>query len=356
MSNSLNVIDLFCGCGGLSLGFKQAGFSILGGVDNNKQALETYEYNLKGSKGLSFDLSTEKGIDDLKDFVGKRSIDVIIAGPPCQGFSLTGPRNFDDPRNQLYLAVIKSVKEFSPKAFLIENVWGMATLYNGQIKDEIIKRFTELGYNVSWKILCAADYGVPQNRKRLFFVGLKKNIGSFEFPAHTNNPKNYLTCSDALSDLPSLENTLGDEISDYSSEPITEYQKLMRKNSLKLYNHVGTKHTKLVIDTISLVPDGGNYKDLPKGVGDSRKFHVAWTRYSSNKPSGTIDTGHRNHFHYLYNRIPTARENARLQSFPDDFFFTGPKTSQYRQIGNAVPPLLAEAVAKKIKWYIKDAK
>lgn len=355
MSKKINVVDLFCGCGGLSLGFKQAGFNILGGIDNNKQVLKTYEHNLVGSKGLNYDLSNDDGIVELKEFAKKKGgVDVIIAGPPCQGFSVTGPRNFDDPRNQLYLAVIKSVKELSPKAFLIENVWGMASLYNGQIKDEVIKRFTDLGYNVSWKVLCAADYGVPQNRKRLFFVGLRKDIGTFEFPKAIRTSNNYLTCYDAISDLPSLENDLGTEIADYDKEPITDYQRLMRRNSSKLYNHVGTKHTQMVIDTISMVPDGGNYKDLPPGVGDSRKFHVAWTRYASNKPSGTIDTGHRNHFHYKYNRIPTARENARFQSFPDDFVFTGNKTSQYRQIGNAVPPLLAEAVAKEILRYIDE--
>ncbi len=127
----------------------------------------------------------------------------------------------------------------------------------------------------------------------------------------------------------------------------------MRKNSVKLYNHVATKHTDLVKNTIALVPDGGNYKDLPPGVGESRKFNEAWTRYASNKPSRTIDTGHRNHFHYKYNRVPTIRENARLQSFPDDFVFLGNKTQQNRQVGNAVPPLLSYNIAKQLLDYLK---
>ena len=129
---------------------------------------------------------------------------------------------------------------------------------------------------------------------------------------------------------------------------LVSIKKLMRKNSKKLLNHIGTKHTDLVVSVIKQVPEGGNHKDLPEGVGDSRKFNEAWTRYHSQKPSKTIDTGHRNHFHYKWNRIPTARENARLQSFPDDFEFLGNKTQQYRQIGNAVPPFLGLAIGKKL--------
>ena len=122
----------------------------------------------------------------------------------------------------------------------------------------------------------------------------------------------------------------------------------MRKDCKTLYNHTATNHTQMVKDTIALVPEGGNYKDLPKGVGQSRNFHEAWTRYDGNKPSRTIDTGHRNHFHYEYNRVPTVRENARLQSFPDDFVFVGTRTQQYRQVGNAVPPLLGYYLGEKV--------
>lgn len=349
----INTIDLFSGCGGLSKGFLDAGYHLILGVDNNLPALKTYKKNIHGAKAMSSDLSTQKGVEEIKKEIGQRKIDMIIAGPPCQGFSVTGPRHFDDPRNKLYLAVFDMVNDLKPKAFLIENVNGMAALYGGQIKDEIIRRFSNLGYNVTYKIVCAADYGVPQIRKRLIFVGLQKSIGKFEFPKAYLTKDHYLTCKDAISDLPSLEKDLGSEISSYTQAPLTEYQKLMRKKATVLYNHLGTKHTDLVISTIAQVPDGGNYKDLPAGVGDSRKFHVAWTRYCSTKPSGTIDTGHRNHFHYKYNRVPTVRENARFQSFPDDFVFEGTKTSQYRQVGNAVPPLLGYAIAKQILIYIK---
>ena len=350
----MNIIDLFAGCGGLSRGFMDAGYDIIVGVDNDQAALNTFARNHNGAVALNADLSVQETFDQIKTIADDREIDVIIAGPPCQGFSLTGPRNFDDKRNKLYLAVFEVVKQFQPKGFIIENVPGMATLYNGEIKDEILKRFRKLGYNVECKILCAADYGVPQIRKRLVFMGVRKDIGKPEFPTPVFTEFQYRTCRDALSDLPSRENDLGQEIDEYTCEPRTEYQRLMRRNCNVLYNHVATNHTQMVKDTIALVPQGGNYKDLPAGWGESRKFNEAWTRYHGDKPSRTIDTGHRNHFHYEYNRVPTIRENARLQSFPDDFVFMGTRTQQNRQVGNAVPPMLGYHLGIALKKTIEN--
>jgi DNA (cytosine-5)-methyltransferase 1 len=340
----MNAIDLFAGCGGLSKGFMDAGFDIIVGVDNDQAALNTFVKNHNGAVALNADLSKQETFDEIKRIAGERPIDVIIAGPPCQGFSLSGPRNFDDERNKLYLAVIEMVKQYKPKGFIIENVPGMSTLYDGQIKEEILKRFRKMGYNTECEILCAADYGVPQMRKRLIFMGVRKDVGKPKFPEPIYLPDNYISCRDAISDLPSREYEFGMEEDIYTSKPVTEYQILMRKNMKVLHNHVATNHTQMVKDTIALVPEGGNYKDLPPGWGESRKFNEAWTRYDGNKPSKTIDTGHRNHFHYKYNRVPTIRENARLQSFPDDFVFTGTKTQQNRQVGNAVPPLLGQVL------------
>lgn len=352
----MNAIDLFAGCGGLSKGFMDAGFDILVGVDNDQAALDTFVKNHKGAVALKADLSKQETFDEIKRIAGKRPIDVIIAGPPCQGFSLTGPRNFDDKRNKLYLAVIEMVRQFNPMGFIIENVPGMATLYNGQIKEEILRRFRNMGYNIECRILCAADYGVPQMRKRLIFMGVRKNVGKPGFPDPVFAPGSYRTCRDAISDLPSREEAPGLEEDVYTQEPITEYQKLMRGECGILYNHVATNHTQMVKDTIALVPEGGNYRDLPPGWGESRKFNEAWTRYDGNKPSKTIDTGHRNHFHYQYNRVPTIRENARLQSFPDDFIFTGTRTQQNRQVGNAVPPLLGQALGEALLQIINARK
>lgn len=346
--SKFTVIDLFSGAGGLSKGFLDARFDVLLGIDNDKVALSTFELNHNGAKALALDLAAPQTFEEIKRIIGSKQLDVIVAGPPCQGFSLSGPRNFDDERNKLYLAVIKTVQIFKPKAFVIENVPGMATLYKGEIKNEILRRFEKLGYNVEYKILCAADYGVPQVRKRLIFMGIKKDIGQPNFPEAVFDVQNYVTCREAIDDLPSREDDIGTDIDQYTLPPKTEYQRSMRRTCHILHNHVGTNHSQLVRETIALVPEGGNYRDLPEGWGKSRKFNEAWTRYDGNKPSKTIDTGHRNHFHYKYNRVPTVRENARLQSFPDDFVFLGTKTQQYRQVGNAVPPLLGFAIAKEI--------
>ena len=319
-------VDLFSGCGGLSYGFGQAGFDVVLGVDNDKAALQTFEKNHPGSKALPLDISELDFIERVKQEVGEKRIDVIIGGPPCQGFSLTGPRNFDDPRNTLYLSFLDAVKNLKPKAFLIENVPGMATMYNGAIREQIEARCEDMGYNVTFKLVCAADYGVPQMRKRVLFVGVDKSLDEkFHFPDPTHSPENYVTCEQAIGDLPSRENDFGLEGDEYVDKPKSVYQKKMRKGAKQLMNHIATRHTALVKDVISQVPEGGNHKDLPPGVGESRKFNEAWTRYHSQKPSRTIDTGHRNHFHYKWNRVPTIRENARLQSFPDTFVFYGNK-------------------------------
>jgi DNA (cytosine-5)-methyltransferase 1 len=342
--STLNVLDLFCGAGGLSYGFESAGFDILLGIDNNQKALETFELNHKGSKSICGDITEITYEEHIKPLLDGKQIDVIIGGPPCQGMSISGPRKFDDPRNKLYLSYMRLVNEIQPKAFVIENVPGLVGLFGGQIKDSVIEKFTEMGYQIEYKILCSSDYGVPQSRKRVVFVGRK--TGKFEYPEI--NP-NVVTCSMALSDLPPLEDELGEEVSEYPLPPQNPYQKLMRERSDKVLNHVAACHSEKVKTIIALVPDGGNYKDLPDEYRNTRNFHVAWTRFASNKPAPTIDTGHRHHFHYKYNRVPTVRECARLQSFPDDFKFLGNKTQQFRQVGNAVPPLMAQAIAEQVK-------
>ena len=347
--SAYNVLDLFCGAGGLSLGFENAGFNIVLGIDNDAKALETFVLNHKNSKSICGDITQINYEEQIKPLLGGKQIDIIIGGPPCQGMSLSGPRRFDDPRNKLYLSYIRLVQEIQPKAFVIENVPGLVGLFGGQIKDSILEKFTEMGYRIEYKILCSADYGVPQNRKRVIFVGTK--IGEFKYPECSPN---VVTCNMALSDLPSLEDELGDEILDYALPPQNAYQQLMRKDSTKVLNHVAAKHSEKVKNIISLVPDGGNYKDLPEEYRNSRNFHVAWTRFASNKPAPTIDTGHRHHFHYKYNRVPTVRECARLQSFPDDFKFLGNKTQQFRQVGNAVPPLMAKAIAEQVMRRLED--
>lgn len=349
------VLDLFSGCGGLSYGLYQAGFEIVSGSDNWKDSLDTFLLNHKKSSTLLGDIR-----DISSQYIRKRvgSIDLIVGGPPCQGFSLTGPRNFYDKRNTLYLEFLRVVKDLKPKGFIIENVPGLASLFEGQVRERITQEFSKIGYNVNSKILNASDYGVPQDRKRIVFVGLRSNK-IFEFPLPTHFDQNTLpifkkklTVWDAISDLPLLDGEyLGKEVMEYSSPVRTKYQRLMRKGSKYIYNHVAARHDERTIKIISHVPEGKNYKSLPEEYINTRNFHVAWTRMDRNKPAPTIDTGHRHHFHPVANRVPTVRESARLQSFPDTFIFTNTKTSQYIQVGNAVPPLLAKRLGEKMLEY-----
>lgn len=343
-----NIIDLFSGAGGLSYGFEQAGFNVLLGVDNDSKALETFQKNHKNSQTLCGDITNVSYEEDIKPLIGDKKIDLIVGGPPCQGMSLSGPRKFDDPRNKLYLSYIRLVKEIQPTAFVIENVIGIISLFKGKIKDSIIEEFSKMGYRVQYKILLASDYGVPQNRKRVIFIGTRKD--GFEYPEPLGT---IVTTEMALSDLPTLENEPGQEEMAYISAPENDYQKQMRKHSSKVLNHIAAKHSEKVTNTIALVPDGGNYKNLPEELRNTRNFNVAWTRFASWKPAPTIDTGHRHHFHYKYNRVPTVRESARLQSFPDNFIFYGSKTQQFRQVGNAVPPLMAQQIANSLLEYLR---
>lgn len=351
-----NVLDLFCGCGGFSKGFQQAGFDIRYGIDMWKDATITYKHNFPNAVVVNEDITNISGKDILsKTGMKKSEVDVIIGGPPCQGFSVSGKRMIDDDRNKLYKSFVSLVSELKPKVFVMENVPGLVRLFKGQVAEQVIEDFTNVGYRVKMKILSADNYGVPQQRKRVFFIGLNKMVfkeNEYEFPvpfmgSGTETPA--WTCKDAIGDLDFVpdDKSLGEKIP-YEIEPQCQYQIEMRKGSEYVLNHSITIHKDKTKEIIALVPDGGNYKDLPKELQGTRKVHIAWTRMDSQKPCFTIDTGHNHHFHYKENRVPTVRESARIQSFPDKFEFIGIKTSQLKQVGNAVPPLLAEAVAKSV--------
>ena len=340
------VLDLFCGCGGLSQGFLDAGYAVKFGIDNDEKVLKTFAHNHPASEVFMEDL----GNLDVKKFIKaniSEPVDVVIGGPPCQGFSLSGKREINDPRNGYYRPYFEFVNELKPKVFLMENVPNFISMGKGQYRDIILDLFAQIGYSVTYKILLASEYGVPQNRKRVFFVGVREGQDEFEFPeAEFGESSPLRTSWDAISDLP--ERGLEDGVK-YTRKPVSDYQKLMRKDSKGIFNHQITEHAEKTVKIISMVPDGGNYKDLPEEYRETRRVNIAWTRYSSKKPSHTIDTGHRHHFHYKYNRVPTVRESARLQSFSDDFIFLGSKTQQYKHVGNAVPPLLAKKLAEEIQ-------
>jgi len=341
------ILDLFCGCGGLSLGFKNEGFDIIAGIDNWQDALLTFKKNHINSKSILADLNISSA-DELIKNNNLGDIDIIIGGPPCQGFSIAGKRNSNDERNSLYLKFADFLRELQPRVFVMENVPNLASIDKGRLLDKITNEFKEAGYHMNYKIMNSSFHGVPQIRKRIFLVGTKGR-NNFSFPLE--NDKLYaskiITSKEAISDLPNgtLENgTI------LTTSPRSEYQKKMRERSKNLvFNHQITLHTEKTKQIISLVPDGGNYKDLPKHLQNTRKVNIAWTRLNSKKPSFTIDTGHNHHFHYKFNRVPTVRESARIQSFPDSFVFEGNKTSQLKQVGNAVPPLLSKSIAKQVR-------
>ena len=338
-------IDLFSGCGGLSLGFEQSGFEGLLAIDFWQDALTTYSHNRVNARTLCGDLSLISP-SQIKEKYNISKVDVIIGGPPCQGFSIAGKRIVEDKRNELYKSFVNFVRLFKPKAFVMENVPTILTIGGGIIRDAILSDFTALGYNVSYKVLLASDYGVPQNRRRAVFVGLLDG-STFDFPKPS--VESHVSSKEAIDDLPEFSVANG---SPYMCEPQSPFQKLSRNGSTGVYNHEITIHTPKTQEIISMVPDGGNYKDLPKELWNTRKVHIAWTRLNSMKPSFTIDCGHNHHFHYKFNRVPTVRESARLQSFPDSFIFMGNKGSQLKQVGNAVPPLLAQHIAKQLKQYL----
>lgn len=353
-----NVIDLFCGCGGFSKGFEEAGYKICFGIDMWSDATVTYKENFPDAKVLTEDISKISGMDILlQTELDREEVDVIIGGPPCQGFSVSGKRLIDDERNKLYKSYVKIVEEIKPKLFVMENVPGLVRLFKGKVAEQVIEDFTSIGYKVQMKILSADNYGVPQQRKRVFFVGLRVDLSEngleYYYPAPfmgSGTDRPAWTCKDAISDLDFVpdDRVLGENIP-YSLPAENDYQRDMRKGSNSILNHSITLHNAKTKEIIAMVPDGGNYKDLPEELWSTRKVHIAWTRMDSRKPCFTIDTGHNHHFHYKENRVPTVRESARIQSFPDSFEVVGIKTSQLKQVGNAVPPLLAKAIAESIK-------
>lgn len=341
------VGDLFAGVGGMSEGFRQAGFEIAFAVEFDKDIAKAYKLNHKGTDVYAEDICQ---IDVEALHKKHPHIDVIIGGPPCQGFSQKGKRlSLDDPRNYLFQQYVRFVKEFAPKYFVLENVPNIITTSNGYFKNQIVEAFEQLGYQVKYGILTATDFGVPQDRRRAVFIGeLGKN--TTEFPKQNGK---HTTIKDAIYDLPFIASGEGEEISTYDKMPTTEYQREMRGNCKVLYNHVATAHSKLALERLALIPKGAGKEVLPPEHRTKSIYSGTWCRLLEDGIAATIttrfDTPSSGRFtHPILDRCLTTREAARLQSFPDDYIFYGTKTIQMKEVGNAVPPLLSKAIALEI--------
>lgn len=345
----MKVGDLFAGVGGMSQGFKMAGgFEISFAVEYEKDIADAYKKNHINTDVYAMDI---RNIDVEELHKKHPSIDVMIGGPPCQGFSQKGKRlSIDDPRNFLFQQFVRFVKEFKPKYFVLENVPAIITTANGFFKEQIISAFNKIGYDVTCDVLCAADFGVPQDRRRAVFIGQLGEL-QIELPKPTNKRVNI---KDAIYDLPFIASGEGEEESSYDKKPASEYQKLMRGNCNVLYNHKATKHNALALNRLSMIPKGAGKEVLPPEERTKSIYSGTWSRMIEDDISVTIttryDTPSSGRFtHPILDRCITTREAARIQSFPDSFRFYGSKTCQMKQVGNAVPPLLAKAIAEQIK-------
>lgn len=346
----IKVLDLFSGCGGLSLGFKMAGFEISGAIDNDADSIQTFKKNFKKSKSLIKDINKINKKEIKKNF---NNIDVIIGGPPCQGFSNANrwQKEYNDPRNLLFLKFIEFVKIIKPKMLLIENVSGILSRSKGQIINNIKEILNENGYKVDYKLLNASEFGVPQIRKRVFIVG--NRLSSIDFFENLKKRKK-VTVKDAISELYALEEKDEKKL---NGKLDNNYIKYLRKKNSKVLNHDIVYPAKSTIEKIKHVKQGENWQSIPVKLfknNRNNRHSSAFKRLKEDDFSVTIDTGnaHSNYFHPIYHRIPTPREAARIQSFTDNFEFIGSRTSQYRQIGNAVPPLLSKEIAKIFKKVI----
>lgn len=394
----MKVLDTFAGAGGFSLGFEMAGCEIVGAIETDAWACDTFQFNHPDT------IVVKSNIEDLPDdtlkaiFLGNKP-DIILGGPPCQGFSICNKNNGDpkDPRNGLFEEFVRLGKIFKPKIMIMENVPNLikATTKSDELVIDIIKNeLRELGYFVYSRILESVDYGVPQARRRLFVVASIKELDNpFPVPTHSLNQGNLFSLSlqktptlwEAISDLPEIEAREGAEEMEYSSKPKNEFQKILRRDSKRLYNHLSMKHSKRMIERFSAMKWGQSGSDVPdhlkpykrnsNGTISDKVYDQNNRRMHPDKPCNTIPASfYANFVHPYKDRNFTAREGARIQTFPDTYVFKGKPTvvshkllaregrfdekylCQYNQIGNAVPPLLAKAVADNIlSQFIEEA-
>lgn len=348
------ILDLFCGAGGFSYGLEQNKyFKTVIGLDFDKVAIDTFNYNFKQAVGICGDITSKEVKDNVVDLAKELKVNTIIGGPPCQGFSLKGKNlGLADERNFLFLEYLDLVKRINPEIVIIENVKNLYNAANGYFREEITNKIKNMGYAVNCKILNAKDYGVPQNRERVFFIAHKELF--LEFPKENSD---FVSVRDAIGDLNYLESGEGQLEADYKIEAQSDYQKAMRAN--KLQYHIASNHSKIAINKLKMIPSECGKEHLPKHLHGKQKFSTTWGRLVWGDVSPTIDTrfdtpSNGKNSHPVLHRAITPREATRIQSFDDNFYFKGTKTQACKQIGNAVPPLLAKALANSIASQINQ--
>lgn len=350
--------EIFAGVGGMSLGAAMAGVKMKLAVEIDPAATVTFKHNHKGTKVINKDVRGVSKADLTLPASKKKEPSVFFGGPPCQGFSRSNKRTrtFENPNNWLFEEFIRLAKLSKADWVVIENVPGLADVEDGYFLEEILDSLENIGYEPNYSILNAMDFGVPQNRDRLFIVGSRDGI-TFDFPPPSVSPSKIVTVSQALSDLPSLVNGNSTDKLLYKAEARSHFAKMLRGKRKHCTNNLVSKNTDLVIKRYKHIPQGGNWSDIPHRLmhtyADYSRCHTGiYHRLDNSKPAVVIGNYRKNMLiHPKEDRGLSVREAARLQSFPDSFQFKGSLGSQQQHVGNAVPPLLAKAVFEQILAY-----
>lgn len=351
------ILDLFCGAGGLSYGMhKNPHFETVVALDVNENLAITLKKNMPKVNVVVGDIKETAIKEKVIDLSLKSGVNMIVGGPPCQGYSMKGKKlGLEDPRNFLFIEYLNFVERLQPDVFVIENVKTLLSTSKGWFKEQILSAIEKLGYFVDVGVLKATDFGVPQSRERTIFICSKKKKINLPLPT-VEKP---VTVRDAISDLAYLNSGEGDFELEYTTKATSEYQKLMRANSSKLYNHKASNHAEIAIKKLAMIPPEKGKECLPKEMLGKQQFNSTWGRLKWDEPSPTIDTrfdaaSNGTNNHPFLHRAITPREAARLQSFDDNYIFFGTKVAVRTQIGNAVPPLMAKAIADKIYMEIGE--
>ena len=351
----LTYVDLFAGAGGLSVGLERAGFELVHAVEVDDDARASFANNREGlePEEMTQDIR-EVDNQDVTEIVGRDTVDLVAGGPPCQGFSEVVSPDGSDDRNHLFVNFISWVNELDPKAALFENVRGMQNTANGKFLEAVEESFGEMGYDVSYRVVKASDFGVPQQRHRLLVLATKQSTTELPFEGFELNPVDTPGVIDGIGDLPEVGPS--EEKTEYDADPTTVIQDDLRGDTTELTHHQAARHSEDMVEMISHISDGGNRTEIPDELQPSSGYHNSYSRLDSQEPAVAITSNMSKPssarcIHPFQHRGLTPREGARLQTFPDWYRFDGGLVSVRKQIGNAVPPYLAESVG----YYLKQS-